>query len=411
LLITVSALGSAPCLICDSVECILDHFTPITLIKNAQVFAPRPMGLQHIVIAANKIIYIGSELPNITGIDLVIVDAAGCKVIPGLIDGHTHLTGGGGEAGFATRVPPVPLSQFTRAGVTTAVGLLGTDDTTRNTESLLAQVYGLREEGLSAYCYTGGYHLPLTTLTGSAKTDIVFIEPIVGVGELAISDHRSSQPTLNELLKVASECHVARLMTGKAGVLHLHLGDGERGLSLIRDALSGAEIPARTYNPTHINRQRFLFDEACELTKQGCWVDVTAFETGQEGYEPAESLLRYLSSDYPQDKLTISSDGGGCLPCFNSHGHLTKMDFASAISMTQVLYQLLDEGVAIERCLPFFTSNVAAVMNFTQKGKLQAGMDADLLILDEKNRLNDVMAMGLWHMRDKNMYKKGTFEN
>lgn len=125
-------------------------------------------------------------------------------VIPGFIDGHTHMTGGGGEAGFATRVPPVPLSRFTSAGVTTAIGLLGTDDLTRNTESLIAQVYALREEGFSAYCYTGGYHLPPTTLTGSVKSDTVFVEPVIGVGEVAISDHRSSQPTLNELLKVAS---------------------------------------------------------------------------------------------------------------------------------------------------------------------------------------------------------------
>jgi len=239
----------------------------ITIIKNADVYAPEYLGLQHILIAENKIVYVGDTLPELN-LEHNIVDAEGCIVMPGFIDGHTHITGGGGEAGFSTRVPAVPLSKFTRAGVTTAVGLLGTDDLTRSTESLVAQVYALREEGFSAYCYTGGYHLPATTLTGSVKSDIVFIEPIIGVGELAISDHRSSQPTLNELLKVASEAHVARLMTGKAGMLHLHLGDGERGLSLVREALDSAEIPPRTYNPTHINRQRLLFEEACELAKK-----------------------------------------------------------------------------------------------------------------------------------------------
>jgi beta-aspartyl-dipeptidase (metallo-type) len=302
------------------------------------------------------------------------------------------------------------MSQFTRAGVTTVVGLLGTDDLTRNTESVIAQVYALREEGLSAYCYTGGYHLPPTTLTGSVKSDIVFIEPIIGVGELAISDHRSSQPTLNELLKIAAEAHVARLMTGKAGILHLHLGDGERGLSLIREALSSAEIPARTYNPTHINRRKALFDEACELAKQGCWVDVTAFETGDVGYEPAEALMRYMQQDLPQDKLTISSDGGGCLPCFDKQGHMTKMDFASSSSMTEVFYQLLDDGIAIERCLPFFTRNVANLMNFNHKGRLSLGYDADLLLLDPKNRITHVMAQGQWHVFDRSIVKKGSFE-
>lgn len=385
---------------------------PIILIKNANLYAPAAQGLKHLLIAGGKIIYVGSEVPQLAApLDVEEIDIAGQALLPGFIDAHTHITGGGGEAGFATRVPPVSLSQFTQAGVTTVVGLLGTDDLTRNTESVIAQVYALREEGLSAYCYTGGYHLPPTTFTGSVKSDIVFVEPIIGVGELAISDHRSSQPTLNELLKVAAEAHVARLMTGKAGVLHLHLGDGERGLSLVRDAIAEAEIPARTYNPTHVNRRKVLFDEACELTKLGCWIDVTAFETGDVGYEPKDALLRYLNSDYPQDKLTISSDGGGCLPFFDESGRMTKMDFANSMAMTEVFYQLVDEGVAIEKCLPFFTENVAALMNFECKGKLEVGMDADLIVLNEQRRINHVMANGHWHIYNNTLIKKGTFED
>lgn len=381
----------------------------ITIIKNANIYAPHALGVQHIMVAGSKIVYVGNTLPEIN-LPHVVLDANGAMLTPGFIDGHTHLTGGGGEAGFSTRVPPVPLSKFTSAGVTTAVGLLGTDDITRSTESLVAQVYALREEGFSAYCYTGGYHLPPTTLTGSVQTDIVFVEPVIGVGELAISDHRSSQPTLNELLKIASQAHVARLMTGKAGMLHLHLGDGERGLSLITQALSSAEIPARTYNPTHINRQRFLFEEACELAKKGCWVDVTAFETGDVGYEPADALLRYMGQNLPQDKLTISSDGGGCLPDFCADGSLHKMDFADSQSMTDVFYALADNGESIESFLPFFTKNVAQLMNFHHKGRIEEGADADLIIFDEHKRIQHVMALGQWHVKDKQQLKKGTFE-
>ncbi|WP_026294770.1 beta-aspartyl-peptidase [Salinimonas chungwhensis] len=381
----------------------------ITVIKNANVFAPHAEGINHLVCAGSKIIYMGTTLPAME-LPHEEIDADGGMLTPGFIDGHTHLTGGGGEAGFATRVPPVPLSRFTRAGVTTAVGLLGTDDITRSTESLVAQVYALREEGFSAYCYTGGYHLPPTTLTGSVQTDIVFIEPVVGVGELAISDHRSSQPTLNELLKIASQAHVARLMTGKAGMLHLHLGDGKRGLGLIREALSQSEIPPRTYNPTHINRQKFLFEEACELAKKGCWVDVTAFESGDEGYDPADALQRYMQQNLPQDKLTISSDGGGCLPDFHADGSLAKMDFADSQSMTNVFYALVDNGEEVSRFLPFFTKNVAQLMNFHNKGHISVGADADILIFDKHNRIEHVIALGQFHVKHKQQIKKGTFE-
>lgn len=381
----------------------------ITLIKNANVYAPANMGIKHVVVAFDKIISITSNCPNLD-LEHDVIDAEGCALIPGFIDGHTHLTGGGGEAGFSTRVPPVPLSKFTSAGVTTAVGLLGTDDITRSTESLVAQVYALREEGFSAYCYTGGYHLPPTTLTGSVQRDIVFIEPVVGVGELAISDHRSSQPTLNELLKIASQAHVARLITGKAGMLHLHLGDGPRGLGMIREALEHSEIPPRTYNPTHINRQKFLFEEACDLAKKGCWVDVTAFETGHEGYEPSEALLRYMGQDLPQHKLTISSDGGGCLPDFHADGSLKKMDFAASQSMTNVFYELLDNDESMASILPFFTLNVAQLMNFHKKGRIEVGADADLVVLNRKNRILHVMAMGQWHVKHQQQLLKGTFE-
>ncbi len=383
---------------------------PLILIENADLYAPESMGVQSVLVGGGKILSISKEAPQVDADLVERIDAQGRVLIPGFVDAHTHITGGGGEAGFATRVPAVPISQFTSAGVTTVVGLLGTDDIVRNTESVVAQVYALREEGMSAYCYTGGYHLPLTTLTGSARSDIVFIEPVIAVGELAISDHRSSQPTLNELLKVASEAHVAHLMTGKAGVIHLHLGDGERGLELVRQALSESEIPPRVFNPTHVNRRRALFDEACELTKLGCTIDITAFETGDVGYEPADAVLKYFNEGCDPTKLTVSSDGGGCLPDFDAHGRLLKMDFANSSAMTQVFYDLCDSPLGIETFLPCFTSNVADLMCLHSKGRIQVGSDADLVLLNNSGQVDHVMALGRWHVIEQEQIIKGTFE-
>ncbi len=384
------------------------------LLTNANIYAPEPLGIRHLLIGGGQILWLGDELPALPrALDIEIVDLAGARVIPGLIDGHAHLTGGGGESGFASRVPPVPLSRFTGAGVTTVVGVLGTDDTTRDTQSLVACARGLREEGLSAYCHTGGYHLPPVTLTGSVRSDIVNLDPVIGVGETAISDHRSSQPTLDEILRLASDAHVAGMMTGKAGIVHLHLGDGARGLALVRDALDLSEIPARVFNPTHVNRRKGLFVEACALAKRGCYVDMTAFPVadGEDAWSAADGLRRYLNGGYPADKITISSDGGGCLPHFNDDGEIVRMDIGAPSALAATLQELLNEGSPLERVLPAFTLNVATLLRLHNKGRLATGGDADLVVLDAEHNIHDVMAGGAWHVRAGSPIRVGQFES
>ena len=361
------------------------------LITNANVFAPEPLGLKQVLVCAGKIAYLGEHLPQLDdALEVEVTDLDGARLVPGLIDAHTHLTGGGGEAGPSTRVPPLALSQITHAGVTSVIGLLGTDDLTRTPQNLLSQVMGLREEGLSAWCYTGGYHVPVVTLTGSVRSDIVNLEPVIGVGEVAISDHRSSQPTLDEILRLASEAHVAGLMTGKAGIVHFHLGDGERGLSMIRDCLEKSEIPPRVFNPTHVNRNKPLFEEACELSGLGCNVDLTAFpaDSGDQGWSAEEAVERFLDKGCDSTKLTISSDGGGCLPSFDAQGELLKMGFASCSAMAECFKNLLDSGLPEQTVLPLMTSNVASLLRLQQKGRIGQGLDADLVVLDQANRID-----------------------
>ena len=333
--------------------------------------------------------------------------------MPGFIDGHVHVSGGGGEAGFASRVPAPLLSRYTMAGVTSVVGLLGTDDTTRGSAELLSHVYALREQGLSAWAWCGGYHLPPATLTGSVRGDIALVEPIIGIGELAISDHRSSQPTLDELLRVASETHVAGLMTGKAGIVHLHLGDGPRGLDLVRRALDQSELPPRVFNPTHVNRRKALFDEALELAKRGCHVDITAFPVaeGEDAWPADEALLRYLDSGAPAERVSISSDAGGCLPCFDAQGRVCHMDVGDSGAMAETLKALLARGLPLERALPAFTRNVADLLRLPGKGRIQAGADADLVALDDEGNVRDVWAGGVAHVRAGLPVRRGMFEH
>ncbi len=385
----------------------------LTLIRNASVFAPEALGLRQLLVGGGRILWIGGvddPAPVVPGLD--VVDLAGKRLIPGLIDGHAHVTGGGGEGGFATRVPPVPLSRFTTAGVTTVIGVLGTDDLARTPSELLASVHALREQGLGAFAWCGGYHLPPVTLTGSVRGDIAFLDPVIGVGELAISDHRSSQPTFDEFVRVASECHVAGLMTGKAGVLHLHLGDGVRGLELVRRALDETELPARVFHPTHINRRKALFEEALALAKRGCTVDITAFpvEDGEDAWPAAEAWERYHASGAPAERLTISSDAGGCLPTFDDDGRLCRMDVGSARALLDTIRTLLARGHALDAVLPAFTRNIARHLRLAGKGDIMIGADADLVVLDADGCVADVMAQGAWHVRDGATLRMGMFE-
>jgi len=381
-------------------------------LSNARVFAPEPLGVRDLFIAGGRVVGITAPNEKTAPAATHEVDLGGRRVIPGLVDGHAHLTGGGGESGFASRVPPVPLSRFTRAGVTSVVGVLGTDDVTRNTESLVAAAYALREEGIGAWCHCGGYHLPPVTITGSVKKDIVFIDPVIGVGELAISDHRSSQPTLDELLRVASEAHVAGIMTGKAGILHLHLGDGGRGLELVRQALAASELPPRVFNPTHVNRQPALFEEALELARQGSTVDITAYpvEEGDPSLPAAVALRRYLESGAPADRVTVSSDGGGCLPVFDADGVMQHMDVGSPACLVETLAALVAEGLPLETVLPAFTSNAARLLRLHDRGRIAEGSSADLVVLDDESRVADVMAAGAFHVRGGQTIIHGVFE-
>jgi beta-aspartyl-dipeptidase (metallo-type) len=385
----------------------------LALIRNAELYDPTPQGRRHLLVAGETVVWVGREVPALDRSLLVEeVDVGGGRMIPGLVDGHVHLTGGGGEAGPETRVPAVALSRLTLGGVTTAVGVLGTDDTVRTTAELVTVARGLTALGLTAYCHTGGYHVPPTTATGSVRLDIVLIDLVLGVGELAISDHRSSQPTLDELLRIAGDAHVGGLMSGKAGIVHLHVGDGPRGLEPVRQALDRSELPAGVFNPTHVNRRRALFEEAIALAERGCTVDITAFPVGEgeDAWSADEALVRYLDAGTDPARVTVSSDGGGCLPVFDGEGRVTAMDVGNPAATGDALRALLARGQPLERVLPAFTANPARLLRLPRKGQLRPGADADLVVLDARGAVAEVMARGRWHVRDGRTVVRGPFE-
>jgi beta-aspartyl-dipeptidase (metallo-type) len=387
----------------------------LLLLRNAELFDPSPVGRRDVLVGGGRVLAIAKRIDSLPAqLQVEEVDVGGARLVPGLVDAHVHVTGGGGEAGYASRVPPLRLAELSAAGVTTVVGLLGTDGTTRTMRELVSRTYALREEGLSAWCWTGSYEVPVKTLTGSVRDDMAFVEPIIGVGELAISDHRSSQPTLDELLRVAADVHIGGMMTGKAGVLHLHLGDGTRGLDLVRRALTGSELPARVFHPTHINRNPALFAEACELAAgtRAPVLDLTAFAPDDvgSGVSAAAAIASWFAAGLPPHRLTCSSDGGGCMPCFDAEGRIASFGVGQASTLLATVRETIGEhGIALEDVLPIFTRNVADLLRLPAKGRIAVGADADLLILGEDVSVQASLARGRWLVRDGMVVVRGPF--
>lgn len=370
------------------------------LIRNAEVYGPTPMGRNDILVCNDKIAAIGKDL-SVNLPDVTVWDAKGKTAVPGLIDQHVHVTGGGGEGGFHTRTPEFKLSSAVRAGVTTLVGVMGTDSFTRSVENLVAKIKALKNEGLTAYCLTGAYRFPTDTITGSVAKDIVYIDEVIGC-KLAISDHRCSHPTRDEIIRLVSDIRMAALVAGKPGVLHIHVGGTGNGIDMLMDLVKNTDIPIWHFRPTHMGRH---VEQAIEFSHMGGYVDITA---KPDSPKQMKELLEQADAQF----VTLSSDSNGSLPIWNEKHE----NIGVRVATIQTLYDtfrgmVCDCGVPLEEALRPLTTNVANSLRLTSKGCLRPGADADILLLDQDLQVDTVMARGQVMMQDHQVLVKGTFED
>ena len=382
------------------------------LIKNAKLYCPEFVKDTDVLIVGKSIAVIGQNLGFPEYVEGEVIDLQGKTLVPGFIDAHVHICGGGGEAGPASRTPEIKLSQLTRGGTTTVVGCLGTDSVSRTMSELLVKAQALEAEGITTFAYSGAYQVPTRTLLPTLQQDLALIEKIIGAGEIAISDHRSAQPQIAELERLASEARVGGMLGGKAGIVHLHVGEGKRGLNLIWEILEQTEIPITQFMPTHINRTHSLLEQGIQFLLAGGHIDLTA---GCDDF-PVElqvpAVLQMLNErKILNDQITVTSDGNGSMPQYNEAGVLIGMGVGSVeVLWRDVRESVLHYGLPLEVALRTITANVANVLQLKNKGLIRVGYDADLVVLDEALQVHDVWAMGKCMVSNKQTRVWGTYE-
>ena len=389
----------------------------ITVIKGIKVYSPKYEGIKDVVIVSDKIegVYEKIDVSN-TFIPINIIEGAGKLLFPGFIDSHVHISGGGGEGGFKTRTPEIKFSDLIKAGITTVVGCIGTDGVCRDMRSLIAKANALEEEGITTYCYTGSYEIPVKTITDSIKGDLMMVHKIIGVGELALSDHRSSQATLNDFTNTVAQARVGGLLSGKAGIVNVHLGDGARRLQYLFSVIEETEIPPTQLLPTHINRSKKLFNVGIEYAKKGGYIDLTTSSDPKylepEELRASEGLKILLDSGVEINHITFSSDGNGSMPVFDNDGHLVGLGICAVKSLyDEVKESIKTHNVNIEEALKVITSNVASLLKLKNKGNIEKYKDADLVLVNEDTlEIDKVIAMGKLVVDNGEAIVKGTFE-
>lgn len=371
----------------------------LTLFKNANVYTPDLIGVKDVLTGGRSILAIQENITIPEGLDIKIIDCKGLKLVPGLIDSHVHITGGGGEGGPASRMPELEISMMIDGGVTTVVGCLGTDGITRTVDSVLMKVKSIRAKGMSAWMYTGAYQVPPPTITGDIAKDIALFEEIIGVGEIAISDHRSSVPTIAELAKLTAHARVAGMIGGKAGIVNMHMGDARDPFRPIHEVVENSELKYTQFIPTHCNRNDYIFEDAKEYGKKG-YVDITTSSYPyypDEEIKPSKALKILLDSGVPLKNITFTSDACGSLPGFDPEtGKLVKIEMGLPDSILREIKDAVkDDNIPLEQALYVATCNPANILKLQGKGYIKVGFDADILLLDTDFNVIKLMANGI----------------
>lgn len=369
------------------------------LIKNGHVYSPADLGVKDILLWEDRVIKIGENLKIPEGFEGKEFDLSGKIIIPGIVDTHVHITGGGGEGGFTTRTSEITFEEIAEAGVTTLVGVLGTDGYARRVEDVLVKCMALREEGFDCYFLTGSYTFPITTMRGSVAEDIIFNEYCLGTGEVAHCDHRGSLMRYEEFTRLAADTRNGARLAGLKGVLNIHLGNYPEPADFFIRACEEDITFRPLIVPTHVTRKYDVFDSCLKFLEYGGQIDITAGSDGdasQKSYGSVEGLEIIYKKYGTLDRVTMTSDGNGSAPIWDELGNMIGMGKGSSKVLLADLKKATKNGIIpFEETLRTMTTIPAAVYGLKNSaGTIVENGTANFAVLDENLDLVETILNG-----------------
>lgn len=372
-------------------------------LRIAEISAPEPLGARDLLVGAGRILAIGPDLSA----EAAALGAADFvwpgRAIPGLVDHHMHFLGGGDGDGPLARVPELAFTAIAGAGITTAASLLGSEFEAKNLGQLVRRAVELERLGLTTLVYTGAMVLPGPTLTGSVRSDLALIDRVIGA-KTAISERTTPNLDPAGLARLAGDLVAARSATGKAAVLHFHVGRLKTALRPLFDLIEAIDPPLDLLVPSHINRSPTVspvFEDGLRFARMGGTIDFTCclgpLDNLPSGIDPVEAVRRALDAGVPLDRITFSGDAGVAVP----DGRGGSRPVPPSILFRDVRRLVREGGLSWRDALAPATVNPARVLRLDRKGRIAPGLDADLVLLDADDRIARVMAGGRWiHTRE-----------
>jgi beta-aspartyl-dipeptidase (metallo-type) len=378
----------------------------VIVLRNAEVLAPQPLGRRDVVIAGERIVALAEARVEIRGLELEELDLAGLTLAPGFVDNHVHVLGGGGGLGFSSRAPELQTSQLTRAGITSVIGMLGFDATSKDMRALIAKTKAFKEDGLSTYALTGAtLEHPVPTLTGRIRDDIAFVDEIIGVGEISVSElgyaYDSNGPGAQYIAQAATEGLLAGRLARKRGYLCLQVPPYHGAcLKPLLAMLERTGLPIGQLLPSHVNQTDAYMADALAWAERGGFIDVGANYSPENNFSratpPAKAIVQLLGAGVPVEKVLLSSDGNGAPPKEEQReGQPAVANYMPVGALHAAWRRLIvEEGMAPTDALRTVTSNVADATGLSRKGRIAPGLDADLIAFDADWQIRTVIARG-----------------